>query len=245
MKERELTPMVLDENPEIFELDEKGMAAYEKAKKEILFLMHTIDEWAKDRTLEVGQKNNYCGLLESYVQNYTKTLEYAGEIDAAKQQRYAEIRELNQENRELRRQLGEKVSLEDIREKLKNIRDQFAKWWNINGFGFQREERFIDGGFFTELSGHITDVYYDDNGMSEKEKVAHLQTLGFTISDPNDKFVDFSDNNIALLNRLLTTRFPSAQILEIKARNYQPPIKISDVKIVIRDFNDFGVKEAK
>jgi hypothetical protein len=245
MKERQLTRFIQDENPEIFQLDEKGIASYEKAKKDILFLMHTIDEWAKNKTLEVGQKNMYCGLMETYIRDYTKSLGYTGELEAAAQQRHSEIRGLNKENRELRRMLGEKVSLEDVREKIKNIDNQFKEWWNRKGFGHQNNSRVTPSGFYCEISGLVFGSHYDEDDMNDEEKVVYLSNLGFVV---DDRHVTMSDSNLCILKKLLTDKFPSCEFFNCETTYYGGSWVIKDVTIRIQDLNDFAqdkIREVK
>lgn len=66
-------------------------------------------------------KETHLFLTEGYVLNFLDELGYEGVLKKKKDEMYSDIRSLNNENRELRRQLGEKVSNEDVREKLKNI----------------------------------------------------------------------------------------------------------------------------
>ena len=236
MKERELTPFVRDENPEIFILDENEWKEYDKAKKDIVFLMSTIDEFMKGGNLTTGEKNMYCGLLEAYALDYTKSLKYEGEMEAEKQQRFEEIRGLNQENRELRRQLGEKVSLEDVREKVKNIEKIFKEWWNRKGFGHQSNPRISEGGFYCEISGIVFGSHYDEDNMDDEDKVAYLASIGFTM---DDRRVIMNDNNMKLLNDLLISRFPSCSFFKCETTHYRTCWVMHDITIRISDLTDF------
>lgn len=145
------------------ELIEKTKKVYANIRLNITFM---IEQWEKG-LLEQGMFETHLKLVETYTKEFTGLFDYAGIIQKETEERYSEIRAVNTENHELRKQLGQKVTNEDLRERIKNITEEFKKWWNIYGFGHcsNNETVFTGyGAFQATLSGMITDAYYAKNG---------------------------------------------------------------------------------
>jgi len=242
MKERDFPKLIQNESTETFVLSDKGEQAYDKAKSDILHLMSTIEDFLKNSSLQEGFKDTCCSLMESYVRDYTKSLKYSGELEAEREQRSAEIRSLNIENRELRKQLGEKVSYEDVREKFKNISGIFHKWWNTNGCGYRKDERLGEYGYYCTLSGHISRSYFGEE-ESPEEVSKRLEEYGFEINNDQGSYqLSSNGSNRWLLDSLLKSRFPSCKILSYEVNNYSGHWVINDIDIQISDLNDFEAK---
>jgi len=164
---------------------------------------------------------------------------YEGALERERNQRYAEIRNLNEENRVLRKQLGEKVSNDEFAEKSKNIGECIKKWWNITGLGFMNEESFSTyGGFSARLSGHASDGYYgkDENFENDQAKIVRFESMGFTFHE--DKYLHDTDNNKRLLAEFLKEKYPSLRIREYQTVVHDTTLVIRDVKIFINDLTD-------
>lgn len=162
---------------------------------------------------------------------------YEGVLEREQNERLSEIRSLNDENRELRKQLGEKVTNEDFREKIKNVCSNFKRWWNIEGFGHVSSMSFGEYGTLTvKLSGNISRAYYEDEERTEEEKIKYLEELGFSID--NERYVIFNDSNINLLKKLLTEKYPSAKIWKIESHDRLTSMAIWDIEIIIKNLND-------
>lgn len=134
MEERKLS-FKRNDDPTIVE-DKDGKLAKELAKiyNDIQFNLGFCYEQLTKGELTEGMKETHLSLTESYVLSFLKKMGYEGVLEREQNERLSEIRSLNDENRELRRQLGEKVTNEDFREKIKNICSKFKRWWNIEGF---------------------------------------------------------------------------------------------------------------
>lgn len=245
MKEKELK-FNRNDDPTLVVLSEKQTKDLKKSSDDLRFAMvHLLSE-VKDGKLEEGMKATLCSLLESHVGTLTKSLGYEGVIHQEKEERYKEIRELNTENRELRKQLGNKVSPEDVRESLKNLKENFNTWWNINGFGHCSDEQFGPFGFKVTLSGMITEAYRDKTNAdaTEEKKIDMLTAAGFLIRSDgdsrHDKKVLYNDQNIKILESMLTAKYPSASIFYSKAwhGNKHDDSEIREVEIFIRNFDD-------
>lgn len=155
---------------------------------------------------------------------------------AEKQKKLTEqIRSLNDENRKLRHQLGEKVSNEDVRERLKIMVSSFRNWWTEYGFGHVSDFYFGEYVAKISLSGMVFASRVSKAGEEKKEE--YLSRLGFEIED---RMVIYNDKSIALLNKLLTDKYPSIDIYSINlttsALNGVPVIQ--DVVVFLRDLDN-------
>lgn len=245
MEERQLN-FNRNEDPTLVVLTEKQVKDLDKSSNDLRFAMvHLLTE-VKEGQLDEGMKETMCSLLESHVGSLTKVLGYEGVLHREKEERYKVIRDLNSQNRELRKQLGDKNSPEDVRESLKNLLESFNTWWNINGFGHSSEESFGPYGFKAKLSGMITEAYRDrnDKDATEEKKIDKLTSYGFQIrgegNSRHDKKILYNDHNMALLEVMLKSKYPSACIHYSKAwhGNNNEDSEIREVEIFIRNFDE-------
>jgi hypothetical protein len=194
----------------------------------------------KAGSLTRGMMETHLSLSEHYVMDFLVAMGYDSILKRESEKRHIEIRNLNNQNRELRSQLGEKVTNEDFRERSKNISKSIRKWWNIKGFGHISEIKFTEYGFIeAKLSGSISEAYYDRDGRDAKgTKIKYLKELGFEFSEEADSLI-MNDNNLNSLFDLISKEYPSAKIEEITIcpssrcdRTYK------DIVIYIHDLND-------
>lgn len=246
MQERPLN-FKRNDDPTIVVLTEKQTSDFKKSSDDLRFAMANLHEWINEGTLEAGMKHTICSLIENYVHSITKSLGYQGVLEAENQERHAEIRSLNTENRALRKQLGEKNSPEDVRESIKNLSGNFKRWWNIEGFGLVSEDSFGGYGFRAKLSGMITDSYYknDDEYTDKAHKVDMLRKYGFEISGEDEKCRDHNvvvacDKNLKLIEQLIKSKYPSAQISETRIYNRRDAEagEIRDINIYISNLDE-------
>lgn len=105
--------------------------------------------------LTEGMKENILSLTDHNVNRFLTRMGYEGVL-AEKQKKLTEqIRSLNDENRKLRHQLGEKVSNEDVRERLKIMVSSFRNWWTEYGFGHVSDFYFGEYVAKISLSGMV------------------------------------------------------------------------------------------
>lgn len=170
----------------------------------------------KDGTLTEGMKETHLSLAEHYTLDFLNAMNYDGILKKESEKRFAEIRALNEQNRELRSQLGEKVTNEDFRERAKNISKSIRKWWNIKGFGYVSDIQFTEYGHIkVKLSGMISEAYYDRDGRDTMEnKINYLKEIGFDFDEDKEELL-MNDKNIETLTNLITSQYPSAVINEI------------------------------
>jgi len=228
MQERQLS-MNRNESTEIVELTKDNHAVIEKKYKDLHFSLKELIERYNKKELEEGFKETLLSLSEAYLMDLLKAFGYEGVLKKEKEERHAQIRSLNQENRELRKQLGDKVSNEDAREKLKNLSESVKKWWRKEGLGHTREISFGEyGSCNIELSCNL----FGDFGMRDEEnpitameaKKTWLDKLQFEDglelrvkgSIIDDREIIDNDNNRNILRNSILKRFPSASIYKIE-----------------------------
>ena len=187
--------------------------------------------------LTEGMKENILSLTDHNVNEFLTKMGYEGVLAEKQKKRTEKIRSLHDENRKLRRQLGEKVSNEDVRERLKIMVSLFENWWTEYGFGHIND--FYFGAYVAKitLSGMVFASRVSNAGEEKKEE--YLSRLGFEI---DDRMVIYNDKSIALLNKLLTDKYPSIDIYSINlttsALNGVPVIQ--DVVVFLRDLDDLA-----
>lgn len=185
--------------------------------------------------LTEGMKENILSLTDHNVNEFLTKMGYEGVLAEKMKKRTEEIRSLHDENRELRRQLGEKVSNEDVRERLKIMTSSFGTWWTEFGFGHVSDFYFGEYVAKITLSGMVFASRSSNSGEEKKDE--YLSRVGFEIED---RRVIYNDKSIALLNKLLTDKYPSIDIYSINLTTSAMkgiPV-IQDVVVYLRDLND-------
>jgi hypothetical protein len=219
------------------ELKKKAKKAYDTMNLNLHFMMEQLGK----NELNEGMKETHLGLIEHYTSDFCDLFGYESIQKKAIKERHAEVRGLNEENRSLRKQLGEKITNEDLRERVKNIEAKFNFWWNSEGFGHCRDINITGyGGLVVELSGMITEDYRSRRGKldTEEKKIDHLRKLGFECADDDGRFVIANDANIESLRKLLIGKFPSASIWEIETNYRKGKSDFRKIKIMIRNLDD-------
>ena len=185
--------------------------------------------------LEKGFSLTLASLIESHSVDILKAFEYESQLVKEHEERYEKIRGLNIQNRELRKQLGEKVSPEDVREFLKNSESKIRKWWQQNGMGFCTD--FSYGGYGVQARFDCT------SRISSRKNVEALHRAGIetVFYEGNDyEAVSNNPNNINRFRQYFQKRFPSCEIQDIAVRwsKEKDVYYISDVTVYIFDFAD-------
>lgn len=233
MQERELK-MCSDNNPQPVVVDEKVKKDLLKIAKDFYFAVGTLHDSIKSNSLQEGFKNTLCSLLESYTVELHEKLNFASHLQKEHEQRFIEIRSLNNENHVLRKQLGEKVSNDDVREKLKILNEKIREWWNEWGFGYIREVEFHP--YCCKVVLSCTMSISIPEGQPEK-----LQSIGYSITkiEGYDYSLDSSDKNIELLAAQIKSRFPSAKLCGAHTDFHRPNYSyIRECEFNIGDYND-------
>lgn len=235
MKERPLD-FNRQDNPAIVE-DPNGelITKLKKQYKEIYQNLGLAIMILEKGQLTEGMKENILSLTDHNVNEFLTQMGYEGVLAEKQKKRTEEIRSLHNENRKLRHQLGEKVSNEDVRERLKIMVSSFENWWT--GYGFGHVNDFCFGEYVAKISLSGMVFASRASNAGEEKKNEYLSRLGFEIEDGR---VIYNDKSIALLKKLLTDKYPSIDIYNINlttsALNGIPVIQ--DVVVYLRDLND-------
>lgn len=249
MKERELS-FSHNENKTIVKLSPDNHALVEKHYGEAWFSLKELLERYNKGELEEGFKETLLSVSESHIMDLLKAFGHEGAIQKETEKRHSEIRSLHQENRDLRKQLGGKVSSEDAREKLKNLSAIIREWWRKEGFGHVSEIKYGEYGscevkLSCMMSGDFR-ILDDETPVSGKEKkkdwIQELIDRGYKILPEEGgydwKVID-NDKNRELVISDIKNRFPTSSIISIEnwhGRHREPTMR--DVVFHIRNLDE-------
>lgn len=200
-----------------------------KETRELILAIAELDRRLKDKSLEVGLSYTLMSVAESGLQKLGKSLSYDGHLAKEMEARFAKVRSLNIENRELRRQLGEKVSMEDVREALKNLGAKIYKWWNFEGLGFSESQLFLGAGVKVVLSGNLTGMRYNDVEPKEDKKL-RFEAQGYKF---NDEYL--SVESLPKIIEFIKERFPSAKVSRCEISRGSD---VRQIEIMIYNFDE-------
>lgn len=169
--------------------------------------------------LNEGTKESSAELFEQNSIEILNSLGYEGDINKKYNEYIQEIRSLNQENRELRKQLGMKVSNEDVRERLKLITESFGEWWHNEGTGNIDDIIFGPYKMTAILRGSI---FPSSREKEIKNQVEMLKKKGFDVSSVTNygHHLTASEKNFNMLKELFKSAFPHSDIDEINTATY-------------------------
>lgn len=169
--------------------------------------------------LNEGTKESSAELFEQNSIEILNSLGYEGDINKKYNEYIQEIRSLNHENRELRKQLGMKVSNEDARERLKLITESFGEWWHNEGTGNIDEIIFDRYKMTATLRGSI---FPSSREKEIKNQVEMLKQKGFDVSSVTNfgHHLTASEKNFNMLKELFKSAFPHSDIDEINTATY-------------------------
>lgn len=169
--------------------------------------------------LNEGTKESSAELFEQNSIEILNSLGYEGDINKKYNEYIQEIRSLNHENRELRKQIGMKVSNEDARERLKLITESFDEWWHNEGTGNIDEIIFDRYKMTATLRGSI---FPSSREKEIKNQVEMLKKKGFDVSSVTNygHHLTASEKNFNMLKELFKSAFPHSDIDEINTATY-------------------------
>lgn len=197
--------------------------------------------------LNEGTKESSAELFEQNSIEILNSLGYEGDINKKYNEYIQEIRSLNRENRELRKQLGMKVSNEDVRERFKLIQSSIHEWWKNEGTDnvediILRTDRIdvsLRGNFFI--------------GCCDKNQLNILKQKGFDLiycEWIGEYTLAATENNFSLLKDKIKKYFPHSNIISIDTRyrkldkdGKERALLIETIKIYISDLNDIKITE--
>ena len=231
MKERPLNFDYADETP--VEVDETKREKLEKAIKKLHehtgMLMYLI----KGNALQVGTRDSIMAILDRNVQEICDLFDYNTYLKSQQEKTLQEIREANIENHELRRQLGQKVTMEDCRESVKNLISGFRYWGENYGFGWVSDIEINDYGTLSgRMRTHISSI-----SRKPSEIWKRVLDFGFEFEEKDinkeDVYPIANDHNIELMRKLVKTldKDAIAERITINRRGDIPHIE--DMKIIL------------
>lgn len=210
---------------------------------DLLMVLSLMKQQINENCLEVGFHETQLSLIEHYSVDILKSFNFDSVLQKQQEERHKEIKSLNIENRELRKQLGDKVSAEDIRESLKNISEKLNTFWDAEGFQHIRNMEFGQYGVKAEFNTDMLSSMWHD---SKEELTKHrdkLRSYGLTLvadDDEEGNAIDFSKENLDALNSIFSKYFSDFQFTEVYSR-IERSVKtqyIRGVQVYIRNFND-------
>lgn len=169
--------------------------------------------------LNEGTKESSAELFEQNSIEILNSLGYEGDINKKYNEYIQKIRSLNHENRELRKQIGMKVSNEDARERLKLITESFGEWWHNEGTENIDDIIFFPYKMTATLRGYI---YPSGREREIKNQVEMLKQKGFDVSSVTNfgHHLTASEKNFNMLKELFKSAFPHSDIDEINTATY-------------------------
>lgn len=233
--------------------DESAVAL--KALKDIRFAAATLEEWIKGDKAEQGQADTIVSLLESYHSELAKSLKYESHLTKERERRHEDIRRANGEIRRLKEQIGASRPLDGLGEQLRFLHDTVSNWWRKRGFNYVSDEVFGPHSYGAKFHFMLDSlsIWDEDKPVSSKQKrkdrIKQFEEDGFEFI-----YVDRSESpqlagtnkNLELLVKLITDRFPSAALHDVKYwfnhDNGQPYFR--EVEVYIRNYADIPDKEA-
>lgn len=219
MEERKINFKKNDDNTPVLDPDGKLYdtltAKINDMNKKFTLMLYLL----KNGTLTEGTKETSLSLFESNAIDILNELGYEDSLNKKYNEYIQEIRSLNHENRELRKQLGMKVSNEDARERLKLITESFDEWWHNEGTGNIDEIIFDRYKMTATLRGSI---FPSSREKEIKNQVEMLKQKGFDVSSVTNygHHLTASEKNFNMLKELFKSAFPHSDIDEINTATY-------------------------
>lgn len=233
-------------------LSEDQKSVLLKSTKDLYFAAQQLHQWVEKGGLTKEMGGILPSLIESHFVDIAKNLDYASHLTKEKEERHAKIRNANQRIRELEEKIGSSKPVDGLKEQLQHMRDTVYQWWGQEGFVHLSEDSFTPyGGFratFSFMLDHRNGRYSDTPETDKRnrgEHIEHLRNLGFLFHDAaKDRYEKLSllhvPENVTLLQKLLTERFPSAEIHTVRnhADRNSSEFIIRDFEATIYDLSD-------
>ena len=219
MEERKINFKKNDDNTPVLDPDGKLYNKLISSLKEMNENFSLMLYLLNNGSLTEGTKQNSMSLFERKAVEILNQLGYDGYLNKKENEYTKEIRSLNQENRELRKQLGMKVSNENARERLKLITESFEEWWNNEGTGNIDDIIFDRYKMTATLRGGI---FPSSREREIKKQVEMLKQKGFDVSSVTNygHHLTVSEKNLNMLKELFKSTFPNSNIYEINTTTY-------------------------
>lgn len=219
MEERKINFKKNDDNTPVLDPDGTLYEKLTEKQKKINERIYSLLYMLKEGSLNEGTKAALLELFHKNAIDILNELGYEDSLNKKYNEYIQEIRSLNHENRELRKQLGMKVSNEDARERLKLICESFYEWWHNEGTGNIESITFNEYGMTATLRGYI---HPSRHVRKTEEQVSMLKQKGFDVSSlvRYGQHLTASEKNFNMLKELFENAFPHSNIDKINTTTY-------------------------
>ena len=233
MKERPIFESK-EPNKNLVELNDEDKKVVTKALKDLIQSAGFLLDMVSKDTLTEEMRETLTSLIATYSRDGLRPLGFQDQATKDHDDLVRKLRNANMDNEELRQQLGQKVSLEDLREKMKTIASAFYEWGDYHGFGYIGDIYFDSYGCLhgnMNLSTHISGNRAED-----------LRKLGFELTDDRDGEAMFAtDENFKLLQKMIHDNFgPDASMfygkIDMHSFSDERP-HMRDVEVRLRDLD--------
>lgn len=233
MKERPIFESK-EPNKELVTLSDEDKKVVTKALKDLIQSASFLYEMVSKGTLTEEMRETMMSLIATYSRDGLRPLGFQDQATKDHDNLVRKLRNANMDNEGLRQQLGQKVSLEDVREKMKIIARAFDEWGDYHGFGYISDIHFDNYGCLHGnmcLSTHISCSREED-----------MRKLGFELTDDQDGGAMFAtDANFELLRKLIRDNFgPDASMrygkIDMHSFSDERP-HMREVEVCLRDLD--------
>lgn len=249
MEERKINFKKNDDNTPVLDPDGKLYENLKAMQNKMNEKLSLIIYMLKEEQLNEGTKEALLELFHKNAIDILNELGYEDSLNKKYNEYIQEIRSLNHENRELRKQLGMKVSNEDARERLKLIAESFDEWWHNEGTGNIDEIIFDRYKMTATLRGSI---FPSSREKEIKNQVEMLKKKGFDVSSVTNygHHLTASEKNFNMLKELFKSAFHHSDIDKINTATYlggesnvEYVYVIKDIIVYLNNLDDIKITE--
>ncbi len=222
-----------DDDPTLVELNDKDKNKLLQALQKMSLACSHAHQLLSKGELDKGFADTICSSVDFYATDIHTVLDYDSKLVRDKEERYKDMRILNEQNRELRKQLGERVHNDDVRERMKLYVKALNKWWSDVGCGYLPKIRLDEYCLRVETNFNISGI-----GKEKAEVIEILKSQGVVVDEKKERVAD-CDINRKWFEDLVVKTFPSATVFEFKS--YAGMNKsMKEAEFWIRNLDDLG-----
>ena len=187
-------------NKNLVELNDADKKIVTKALKDLIQSAGFLLDMVTKGMLTEEMRETMTSLIATNSRDGLRPLGFQDQATKDHDNLVRRLRNANMDNEELRQQLGQKVSLEDLREKMKTIARAFNEWGDYHGFGYISDIHFDNYGC---LNGNMHLLTHISGNRAED-----LRKMGFELTDDRDGEAMFAtDENFKLLQKMIRDNF--------------------------------------